>query len=77
MSDDADRAQVMEIREREQGIAAARGAADPAFRWAGDCVECFDPIEEERASAAPGARRCLLCQEAFERRQKLFARSVP
>lgn len=77
MSDDADRAQLLEIRERDRSIAQVCATIDPAFRWNGDCVECADPIEADRAAASPTAKRCLTCQEAFERRQKLFSRSVP
>lgn len=73
MSDEIDRAQLLEIRERESAIAAV-SAALPArdFRWGGDCVECLDPIEEERAKANPAANRCLICQEALEKRRRLF-----
>lgn len=77
MSDDADRAQLLEIQERDRSIAQACATNDPTSVWTGDCVECRDPIETDRAAASPGCRRCLTCQEAFERRQKLFARSVP
>ncbi|MCX7586555.1 TraR/DksA C4-type zinc finger protein [Phenylobacterium sp. 58.2.17] len=77
MSDDADRAQLLEIADRDRSIAQARAPTDPNFRWAGDCVECADPIEADRVAASPSSRRCIVCQEAFERRQKLFSRSVP
>lgn len=33
----------------------------------GRCDDCSNAIPEERLKAAPGATRCLKCQEIFER----------
>jgi len=32
------------------------------------CVDCDEPIDEERRLAAPFARRCITCQEVLELR---------
>ena len=71
MSDDADEAQVIETAEREAAVAEIRRKAAPAVRVFTTCVACGDPIESDRPQANPGAKRCLMCQEAFERLQLL------
>lgn len=69
--DDADHAQRREELQREDGITSARILA--AFnRWPQgpvkrDCLDCEEPIPEERLAAIPGAVRCTTCQEAHER----------
>lgn len=72
-----DRAQALETRDRDGALATLRaGQVAAGRRWAGDCVECLDPIEPERKAVSPGARRCLVCQEQLERRQRLFAKGA-
>jgi len=33
----------------------------------GICIDCSDELELERLRASPTAKRCLMCQEQFER----------
>lgn len=35
---------------------------------ASECEDCGEPIPEARRLAAPGCRRCLSCQNQYERR---------
>lgn len=76
MSDDADAAQLVEERERSASLAALRrGPAEPRRRKAEPyCETCGDEIEGERLAVLPHARRCLQCQEARERLQRLFSK---
>ena len=76
MTDVVDQAQRHETFRREIGLRAARAKAEQlstphAF---GLCDDCGDPIEAERRKALPGAVRCVLCQEAEERRLRTHAR---
>lgn len=32
------------------------------------CLDCDDPIDADRLAARPSAVRCIICQEAHERR---------
>ncbi|MFN3582600.1 TraR/DksA C4-type zinc finger protein [Phenylobacterium sp.] len=70
MSDVIDQAQHFEAFRRDLAVRAARAGAHELASPAafGLCEGCGDPIEAERRRAAPGARKCLLCQEAAERR---------
>jgi phage/conjugal plasmid C-4 type zinc finger TraR family protein len=71
MTDVADEAQEIEQAERESAVAEIRRKAAPSVRVFADCVACGDPIESDRLQANPGAKRCLMCQEAFERLELL------
>jgi len=71
LSDFADEAQEIETAERESAVAEIRRKAAPAVRVFKDCVACSDPIEADRLQANPAAKRCLMCQEAFERLELL------
>lgn len=71
MADAADEAQLVETAERDNAVAAIRLQVAPPIETHTDCVACTDPIEPERLAANPAARRCLPCQETFERLQKL------
>lgn len=71
MSDLADEAQEIETAERDNAVAEIRRKALAPIRVHETCLACADPIETERLAANPGARRCLMCQEAFERLQLL------
>lgn len=77
MSDIIDQAEAVEAMERALRIGAVQGAAarldgPPAAER--DCDDCAEPIEPERLKAAPGARRCLCCEEARERQMRLRGR---
>jgi len=72
VSDVIDRAQAFDEFRRDLAIRAKRAEAEQlatpsAF---GFCDDCGDPIDAERRKALPGARRCILCQEAAERRRR-------
>lgn len=71
VTDFADEAQEIETAERESAVAEIRRKATPAVRVFSECLACGDPIETDRLKANPSARRCLMCQEAFERLQLL------
>ncbi len=49
------------------GVAAAR-ARLPAGEGASHCDECGEQIPEARRRALPGARTCVACQSARDRR---------
>ncbi|MND22332.1 hypothetical protein D3C80_127080 [compost metagenome] len=77
MSDIVDMAEATEAMDRALRINAAQTAAarlDGPPADARDCDDCADPIEPERLKAAPGARRCLCCEEARERQMRLRGR---
>lgn len=42
---------------------ARSGRAEPARS---DCMDCGEPIPENRRRAMPGCLLCVACQEAFE-----------
>lgn len=71
MTDFADDAQEIEEAERASAVAAIRRKVAPPVETHLDCLACTDPIDPERLQAHPAARRCLRCQEDFERLQKL------
>lgn len=77
MSDVADMAEATEAMDRDLRINAAQAAAarlDGPPVTERECDDCADPIEPERLKAAPGARRCLICEEARERQMRLRGR---
>lgn len=74
MSDDADQAGVMELRERQAGIGRIQARVAPLGSVVRlTCLGCHEPLEAERLAARPGAVRCVDCEELAERRAKLFA----
>ncbi len=57
--------ELMRDQEELSAISAARERiADGSY---GECVECGAPIGYDRLQAQPSAKRCLTCQEAYER----------
>jgi len=36
-----------------------------------ECIDCGDPIPQERLQARPGSVRCIDCQERKERRDRM------
>ncbi|MNU42698.1 hypothetical protein D3C71_314630 [compost metagenome] len=71
MSDIVDMAEATEAMDRTLRINAAKAAAarlDGPPAEARDCDDCADAIEPDRLKAVPGARRCVFCEEARERR---------
>lgn len=76
MSDDADRAQDLEEFGRRLALRQALAPERPRRPAApGCCAACGDEIETERRAASPTARRCLVCQEAHERRRRVTVRA--
>ncbi len=65
--DDADYAQVRQEKELRRLI-TAQVYALPQGESATTCLECGEPIPEERRLAMRGCRFCLRCQEERERR---------
>ncbi len=78
MSDVIDQAEAIEATDRALRIDAVRAAAarlDGDAVEARDCDDCGDPIDPERLRAVPGARQCVFCREARERRGLGLGRS--
>lgn len=71
MTDFADEAQAIEQAERDSAVAAIRERVAAPIALHPDCLACGDAIDPDRLQANPQARRCLTCQEDFERLQKL------
>lgn len=71
--DQFDRAQALEMAQREEAIANARfGALEsiPGAVTALVCLECGCDIPQARREALPGVMRCVDCQQDFEKDQK-------
>ena len=75
MTDVVDQAQEFEQMRRDEGLRAALADAhrrpEVCVRILA-CIGCDEPIDAERLDACPAAVRCLDCQEAWERFQRLF-----
>lgn len=64
--DDADIAE--DLRELEmRRLLNARAAARSTTTSAIECIDCGEPIPEERRQAAPGCQCCIFCQSERER----------
>lgn len=75
MSDDIDRAQEREQRDRELALLALRERIDAASRPRdpavdGRCVECDEAIEPGRLKALPLTNRCAACAHIAEQRRR-------
>ena len=73
--DPFDRAQELEMIQREEAIAKQRMrftalAAAPEVEVALDCVECGVEIPAQWREALPGVFRCVDCQQIHEQQQK-------
>ncbi len=75
MSDLVDQAAEAEEIFRQEAL-AGRAARAPHGAAAAQCIDCGERIPERRRRAAPGAVRCLDCQQWAERfaRQERFGR---
>ncbi|ESQ78497.1 TraR/DksA C4-type zinc finger protein [Asticcacaulis sp. YBE204] len=71
--DDMDAAQAKGEQLNSEAVAAQLAGIRVAAAMPGtdDCVGCGSEIEEARRRAQPSARRCLICQQAAERRGHL------
>lgn len=72
--DQFDRAQELELRQREDAIAMQRKrfaplATAPDVDTALDCLSCGDEIPAARRLAVPGAMLCIECQMEHEMNQ--------
>jgi DnaK suppressor protein len=70
MSDDADRAQLVEEAARAHALARAAAApAETPFEIEGVrvCLDCFEPVPLVRLVANPRAVRCVECQWRIEK----------
>lgn len=73
MTDIFDRASDLEQKERDASIARRKDLAaahDAPFEIEGArvCLDCFEPIPEQRLRALATAARCVDCQQSHERR---------
>lgn len=70
--DFGDQAEAIEAMQRRLALEAAQERAAVLLTDAGGgdrgCEDCGDDIPSDRRKAAPGARRCVFCEEARERR---------
>lgn len=72
MTDIFDRAQELELRQREEALTAfAERNKQISCDSETHCIDCDEPIPEGRrlASASVGCVRCRECQEAYEYEQ--------
>lgn len=69
--DDANHAQKREELARATALAVVQRqiAADLSEAGCEDCIDCGDPIPEDRRKAMPSATRCIGCQEIEDRRE--------
>jgi phage/conjugal plasmid C-4 type zinc finger TraR family protein len=69
--DDGDHAQTREELARATALAVVRQqiAAELSEAGSDDCIDCGDPIPEDRRKALPSATRCVGCQEIEDRRE--------
>lgn len=63
---------IRESRELQEIEAALARIEDGSY---GTCSDCEDAIGDARLKANPAGRRCLPCQEKYERAQSLIHRS--
>lgn len=73
MTDDIDRAQELEERQRDTALRRQATRAGLAGKTMADsaheCQDCGDPIPQTRRWAVPGCTRCVRCQADQERHQ--------
>ena len=71
--DNVDRAKQSELRQRQAAVDAARTPSDNGEQLIVDgavlCIDCREPIPEERLAAFPQAVRCVECKEYYEHEQ--------
>lgn len=70
--DEFDRAQELEMAQREEALARHRARFSetpglPGAMTALDCMECGQEIPEARRRALPGIMVCVKCKDFFER----------
>jgi phage/conjugal plasmid C-4 type zinc finger TraR family protein len=66
MSDEIDDAQQLQIYHTETAIAGVVShVKEPGCT---DCQDCGEPIDQQRRTAYPAARRCIDCQRRREKK---------
>ncbi|HAF00398.1 MAG TPA: hypothetical protein DCG63_03800 [Methylophilaceae bacterium] len=76
--DDLDRAQELEMMQRQEAIAKqqkrfAALSSIPGAETALDCLQCGVEIPEKRRRAIPGIMVCVDCQTLNEKEDKRYA----
>jgi len=74
MADDVDRAKDLEMMQRKNALDDVLSKPD---RNAGEqqlfindevcCIDCYEPIPQERLQIKPDAVRCVYCKEIWEK----------
>ncbi|MFM4731876.1 TraR/DksA C4-type zinc finger protein [Aeromonas salmonicida] len=67
MSDPIDRAQQLDAERTGRLIQSHQARSRP--QGDGICCDCDDAIPPSRLAAAPGAERCIECQNLYERKE--------
>ncbi|WP_293766618.1 TraR/DksA family transcriptional regulator [uncultured Aquitalea sp.] len=67
MTDVFDRAQELELRQREEAL-ARQGARQKSGSGLSHCEDCGEPIPSKRRQAVPSCTRCFNCQNEHEER---------
>ncbi len=70
MTDIYDRAQELELRQREEALARQAEAARQRGASLSHCYACGDEIPPLRREKVPGCTRCVHCQTAAEKAQR-------
>lgn len=75
--DDLDRAKEREMADRDRALKAqlAKGLErETPLYIEGErcCLDCYDPIPEERIEARPESVRCISCKEQQEHRERQY-----
>lgn len=66
--DQFDRAQALEAAEREAILQGKRGESERQARFSlSHCEDCGEPIEAKRQALVKGVKRCVGCQDDFEK----------
>lgn len=72
MTDDIDRAQDLEARQRDTALRRQATRAGLQGKTmtdsATECQDCEKPIPEARRCAVPGCQRCVKCQTIYEKK---------
>jgi len=64
--DDADRSQGLTEGEARVAIGKSVRAVSGKTSSRETCLDCNDPISQERRDAVPGVQRCVQCQKSRE-----------
>ncbi|WP_321276936.1 TraR/DksA C4-type zinc finger protein [Thiomicrorhabdus indica] len=68
--DQLDQAQAFEEQHRADALSRIAVQVNVPVPESRDCNDCGEPIPKARLQASPSAKRCIVCQERFERRQQ-------